>query len=207
MRTLLYLVRHAATAANLAVPAFLQGRGIDPPLAPEGIRQALLTRDFLAIRPIDVCYSSPLKRARQTAQIIAEPHGLTPKSVADLTECDVGRWEGISWEQIKADEPEAYRQFHDDPTKFGYPDGETFAEVHKRAAAAIDDILTRHAGQAVLVVSHHVVNRTFLAGVLGIPIKRAKQVALDNCGVSVVVREGNKLRVATLNAAFHLAAA
>ena len=74
-------------------------------------------------------------------------------------------------------------------------------------AGELEEILARHPGQAVLVVSHHVVNRTYLAGILGLPLKRAKQVALDNCGVSVVVREGTKMRVATLNAAFHLDAA
>ena len=66
MRTILYLLRHGATEANLAKPARLQGRRLDPPLAKLGVRQAEATRDFLAIRPIDQCYSSPLRRAMQT---------------------------------------------------------------------------------------------------------------------------------------------
>src|SRR6266852_199035 len=63
MRTILYLLRHGATEANLANPARLQGRRLDPPLAKLGVRQAEATRDFLAIRPIDQSYSSPLRRA------------------------------------------------------------------------------------------------------------------------------------------------
>ena len=79
MRTILYLLRHGATEANLARPPVLQGRRLNHPLAKLGARQAVATRDFLAIRPIDHCYSSPLVRAMQTASIVAAPHGLSPQ--------------------------------------------------------------------------------------------------------------------------------
>src|SRR5580693_1034054 len=100
-KTYLYLVRHAATEANLARPARLQGRKHNPPLARLGIRQAEATRDFLAVRPIDICYCSPMIRALQTAQIVAEPYGLSPIPVEALTECDIGRWEGLDWQEIR----------------------------------------------------------------------------------------------------------
>jgi len=202
--TTLYLLRHAATAANLERPARLQGRHHNPPLAPLGVRQAEATRDFLAVRPVDACYCSPLLRAAQTAAIVAAPHRLVPTAVAGLTECDVGRWEGRSWDDVRAAEPDAYAAFHADPAAFAYPGGESFARVHDRAAATLDELLRRHAGQTVLAVAHHVVNRTYLAGLLGLPVARAKQVALDNCGISVVVRTGGRTHVTTLNAAFHL---
>src|SRR5437868_6012181 len=88
VRTTLYLLRHAATEANLANPPRLQGRRHNPPLARLGVRQAEATRDFLAVRPIDVCYCSPLRRAVQTAAIVAVPHGLAPSPLDALTECD-----------------------------------------------------------------------------------------------------------------------
>src|SRR4051794_13360725 len=92
-RTTLYLIRHAATDANLAEPPRIQGRRTNPPLNQVGIRQAEATRDFLTTRFVGHCYSSPLRRAMQTAAIIAAPHGLTPRPVDELTECDVGVWE------------------------------------------------------------------------------------------------------------------
>jgi len=204
MRTTLYLLRHAATEANLAQPARLQGRGNDPPLAPLGLRQAAATRDFLADFPLDACYCSPLRRAAQTAAIVAGPHGLTPQPLDDLTECDIGAWEGLSWDAIRARDPEAYRQSMADPVAFGYPGGESFADVHRRAAPALDRLLRDHPGQTLLVVSHHIVNRTYLAHLLGLPLRLARQVALDNCGISVVTSEGGRAAVSTLNAAFHL---
>jgi broad specificity phosphatase PhoE len=204
MRTTLYLVRHAATPANLQKPAKLQGCRTNPELHPIGVRQAAATRDFLAIRPIEFVYSSPLRRSLQTAEIIAEPHGLNPIAVDDLTECDVGAWEGRSWEEIKQSEPENYARYHADPSAHGYRGGENFREVYDRVLRAMEEIIARHVGSTILVVSHHIVNRTYLAGVLGLGPARARMVSLDNCAISIVQRDHGKTTVATLNAAFHL---
>jgi broad specificity phosphatase PhoE len=203
-RTVLYLVRHGATEANLARPPRIQGRRHDPPLARLGVRQAEATRDFLAVRPVYHCYCSPLLRAVQTATIVAAPHGLAPQPMPELTECDVGRWEGLDWQAVRYLDAEGYQRFHANPAQFGYPGGESFADVHGRVAPALDGLLARHAGQAVLVVAHHVVNRTYLAGLLGLGPDQARLVRLDNCGISVVVRDGDETTVTTLNAAFHL---
>lgn len=204
MKTTMYLLRHGATEANLAEPYRLQGRKSDPSLARLGVRQAEATRDFLAIRPIDHCYCSPMLRAVQTASIVAAPHGLSPEPLVELIECDVGRWEGLDWQAIRYLDAEAYQRFHANPVEQGYPGGETFADVHRRVVDVLDGLLLRHAGQAILVVAHHVVNRVYLAGLLGLSLEQARGVNLSNCGISVIVREHDKTSVCTLNAAFHL---
>ena len=202
MLTTLYLIRHAATAANLEVPAKLQGRGTDPVLAEIGIAQAVATRRLLESTRIDACYTSPLRRAVETATIIA--NGLPITSIDALTECDVGRWEGLSWETIRESEPELYERYMANPATFGYPDGESFGQVAERATPAITHLLESHVGQTIVVVSHHVVNRVYLAGVLGMPPAHARKVSLDNCGVSVVTHQHGKTTLRTLNSIFHL---
>jgi broad specificity phosphatase PhoE len=204
MKTILYLIRHGATEANQAQPPILQGRRQNLPLAPLGICQARATRDFLAIRPMEHCYSSPLQRALQTAAIVAAPHGLSPLPLEALSECEVGRWEGLDWQTIRQRDAEAYCRFMENPATHGYPGGETFADVYQRVQPALEELLGQHAGEAILVVGHDVVNRTYLAGLLGLRPEQARQVTLDNCGISVVIREGKKTTVSTLNAAFHL---
>jgi broad specificity phosphatase PhoE len=204
MKTVLYLLRHGATEANLARPARLQGRRHNPPLARLGVRQAEATRDFLAIRPIDHCYCSPMLRAVQTAAIVAAPHGLSPLPLEALTECDVGRWEGLDWQAIRYLDAEGYHRFMANPAAHGYPGGESYADVYERASSALEELLATHAGASILVVAHHIVNRTYLAGLLGLSPDQARQVSLDTCGISVVVREGEDTSVSTLNAAFHL---
>ena len=204
MKTILYLIRHGATDANLARPPLLQGRNYDPPLARLGVRQAEATRDLLAIRPIDRCYCSPLLRAVQTAGIVAAPHEVEPIALEALTECDVGRWERLDWQTIREQDPEAYARFMDRPGEFGYPEGESFADVSERVSRALEELLNEHEGQALLIVGHHIVNRTYLAGLMGLGPNQARQVTHDNCGVSIVIRENGVTAVGTVNAAFHL---
>jgi broad specificity phosphatase PhoE len=129
---------------------------------------------------------------------------LVPKPHEGLIECDIGRWEGLDWQTIRSTEPESYRHFMANPADFGYPGGETFADAYARASATLEDLLETHQGQSILVVAHYVINRTYLAGLLGLSPGQARQVVLDNCGISVVVREGKTTSVSTLNAAFHL---
>ena len=140
----------------------------------------------------------------QTAAIVAAPHGLNAQPLEALAECDVGRWEGLDWQTIRNRDPESYQQYMSDPGRFGYPGGESFADVYARVSGALENALAVHSGQSILVVAHHVVNRTYLAGLLRLKMEHARQVTLDNCGISVVVREGDETTVGTLNAAFHL---
>ncbi len=188
MSTRLYLLRHGATEANLIQPYRLQGRRTDASLAPEGIRQAERARDCLAACSIQHLYASPLRRAMQTADIIAQPHGESVQAIEELIECDVGRWEGLSWEVIQTRDGENYQKFLADPATHGYPDGETFADVFARVTPVFEQLLCRHQGEDLLVVGHHVVNRVYLAALLGLPLARAREIKLDNCGISIVVR-------------------
>jgi broad specificity phosphatase PhoE len=204
MKTTLYLIRHGATQANLKEPPTLLGRKLNPSLAPLGVRQAEATRDLLAIRPLDCCYSSPMTRAMETARIMSAPHAVVPVPLDEITECDLGDWEGMDWPTIRRRHPDEYRSFMSNPAAFGYPGGENFAEVLDRAQRAFDSILADHAGEHILVVGHHVVNRSFLAGLLGLGPAQARHVSLDNCGISVVVRQAGSTAITTLNAAFHL---
>lgn len=202
--TTLYLLRHGATKANLEQPYRLQGRHANPSLAEIGVRQAKLTAAALAGVRFSHVYSSPLRRALQTARIIAKPHGVRVHTLAGLIECDIGRWERLTWEEILARDTAALERFEKDPARFGYPGGENFQQVAERVGRALNALLVKHAGESILVVGHHVVNRVYLAGLLGLPAARAKRVKLDNCGISVVIRDGGDTRVATLNATLHL---
>jgi len=110
----------------------------------------------------------------------------------------------LDWQTIRYLDAEAYQRFMANPAENGYPGGESFRDVYERVTGAIEELFATHAGESVLVVAHHVVNRTYLAGLLGLTPDQARQVTLDNCGISVVVRDGDETAVSTLNAAFHL---
>ena len=120
---LIYLVRHGATPHNLLDPPRMQGRRINPSLAPSGVEQARLVGHALAHRPLKAVYSSPLVRAAETAAAVAAPHTLNVVTVEGLTEVDIGQWDDHSWPEIEASDPVTYAAFRQDPERQGYLGG------------------------------------------------------------------------------------
>lgn len=200
----LYLIRHGATDNNLAKPPRLQGRRTDPGLSEQGLDQAQRTGRFLADVPLEAVYSSPLLRARQTAEAVAEPQKLTVEDVSDLIEVDVGDWEGRDWNEIEHDTPEAYRNFMTDASIHPYLGGETVAAVLDRSGPALEKLMAENLGRAIAAVAHNVVNRTYLAQLLGIPAAKYRTVPQDNCGVSLLRYRNGKVKIVTINGLFHL---
>ncbi len=200
----MYLVRHGATANNVEKPPRLQGRRTDPPLSEEGIDQARRTGAFLAETPIDRVFSSPLMRARQTAEAIAVRHGLEVELVDALVEVDVGVWETLAWNEIEQRYPEAYRAFLADSSVNPYLGGENMTTVLERSGPALRCILEENRGRHVAVVAHNVVNRAWLTQLLGMPLAGYRAVPQDNCGVNLLRYRSGNVKLVTLNGAFHL---
>ena len=204
MTTRIYLIRHGATSANGEIPYRLQGRGSNRSLDDLGRDQARRARLALAHIPLVAIYSSPLNRAIETASIIAKPHTLIPITVENLTEANVGRWEGLTWEQAERQDRELHDRFHANPGTVAYPDGESFADVANRVTPALASLAVAHHGGSIAVVAHNVVNRAVLAELLGLPIDKARALRQANGGINVIEYEGSSARVVTLNAIFHL---
>lgn len=200
----LFLVRHGATENNRADPPRLQGRRTDPPLSDEGLEQARRTGEFLAASALDAVYSSPLLRARQTAEAIAKPHGLNAQIVDDLIEVDVGAWEGRSWEEIRKTDAEAYRAFMNDASVNPYLGGENLQTVLARAGPALEKLMQENLGRSIAVVAHNVVNRAYLAQLIGMPVARYRSIPQDNCGVTLLRYRKARAKVVTINGVFHL---
>ncbi len=200
----LYLIRHGATENNRADPPRLQGRRTDPPLSEEGRRQAQRTGEFLSACRLDGVYSSPLLRARQTAEAVAEPHGLEVQVDDGLIEVDVGLWEGQSWEDIQKMEPEAYRAFMTDAYANPYLGGENLRTVLARAVPAFERLMSEHLARCIATVAHNVVNRAYLAQLMGMPVARYRSIPQDNCGITLLRYRNGRVKVVTVNGVFHL---
>ncbi len=200
----LYLVRHGATDANLQRPYVLQGRGIDLSLNAIGRQQAERVAALLARHSVAAVYASPMRRAAETAQAIAARCQAEVTFHEELVECNVGRWEGLSWDGIREQFPEAYANFQRDPSQFPYLGGETYADVARRSLPVLEQLLERHRGQEFVVVAHNIVNRVSVATFLGLELARAKDIHQSNCSVNVIRREGGQTHLVTLNANFHL---
>lgn len=199
MKTCLFLLRHGATRLNLETPYRLQGSEVDEPLVDLGIRQSFGAKQLLQSVPLRAIYSSPMKRAMQTASIVAQPHALSVTPLADLREGSVGRWENRTWPDIKASEPEAYQLFINHPDTFGYAGGENFNQVLSRVRPVFHSLLKQHAGESIAVIGHQIVNRVFVADIMGLPMKFARTMKFANAGVTLIGVENEQPVLISLN--------
>jgi broad specificity phosphatase PhoE len=116
-------------------------------------------------------YTSPLLRARQTAEPLCRLAGITPTIEAGLTEIAYGRWENMTPDEIRERFPEAFTYWAQDVAGRGAPGGETAFEVAARAMAVVDRIRMRHTEGDVLVVSHKATIRVIVCALLGMDVR------------------------------------
>ena len=202
--THLYLIRHGATPPNEQRPYILQGNGINLGLSANGRRQAAEVGKFLSDFPLNHIYCSPMIRARETAEAIARPHGLELRPLTSIVECSVGQWEGLDWESIKLRDAEAARLFFENPADNPYLGGESYRDVLERVRPVFQDLLELHRGESIAVVAHNIVNRVFLAELLGLELRRAKDLRQQNACVNLVSQDAHITNVVTMNSIFHL---
>lgn len=156
--TTLYLARHGETVDN--VNRIMQGQ-TQGRLTRNGIRQAEELRDSMAQACLDAVVASDLRRAVDTAAIIAAPHGLPVATTPLLRERDWGSFTGRYIPELK-DEP--------------WPDDiETLDQLKARAAAFLDLMRREHAGQMVLAVGHGIINKAIQAVLYGKPMQEIKR--------------------------------
>ena len=201
---LLYLIRHGATANNLEKPPRVQGQASDPPLTPQGAQQAKETGKFLRRAALSSVYSSPLLRAVQTAEAVAAPHALAVQICPDVIEVDTGKWDGLNWDEIQRDFPEAYHSFMQTPETHGYPSGEIMSDVLARSSAAIEKLMSENLGHSIAMVAHNVVIKCYLGHVLGLPSVKARSLSQKNCAINLLRSRRDKVKLITLGAVFHL---
>lgn len=185
-RTLLF-IRHGQTTWNVEhrLPGQLPGVELND----TGRQQAARLADALTVLPISAIISSPLERARETAEILAQPRNLAVQLEPDLTDTNVGHWAGQIFDELSKNDP-AWKAFVRDPT-VGPEDVETFTQVQERAVAAVHRWLERDSiGNYLAFVAHADVIKLLLAHYTGLETARAVSLSIDNASVSIVEIEG-----------------
>ena len=203
MTCTIHLLRHGQTDANANDPPILQGQG-DYPLNEVGRGQADRVSSALATRPLAAVYASPLSRATETAAAVAGPHGLTVEAVPALKEIDVGEWEGLSWDDVLTRDAQRYAKVMKNGGDTAYPGGESYPDVAARCLPPLLELAGRHAGREIAVVAHRVVNRCVIATLLGLDMRRSKDLPQDNTARNVLAGDASRLKVVTVNDVSHL---
>jgi len=164
MATRIYLVRHGSTMLS-AEDAF--AGSTDVALSPEGRRQAQLLGERLVSDKICAAYCSPMGRTVDTARLIANQFGVEPETRDGLREISHGHWEGLRRVEVEAKYPDEYASWEQDPFTFAPEGGESGLTVMARALPVIREVVVKHDGLNVLVVSHKATIRLIISSLLG----------------------------------------
>lgn len=195
VRGVALLMRHGETPWNR------QGRvmGRNPvELDAPGRAQVAALVDFVRTLRPELIVSSPLVRARQSAEIIAEGLGGVPiLDEPQIAEVQYGRWEGMTYHDLIVD-PD-YLSYREEPIKSATPGGETIGEVQARGVEAVLRVLKHNEGGRVLFVSHGDIIRTVLCHFMGMELRHFRRIRVDNAALSAVQVAGDFAEVKFLN--------
>lgn len=201
MATKVILVRHAQTEWNKTNR--YQGH-LDIPLNEKGLEQARRVALRLSGDDIKAVYTSDLGRALATARAIAEPHGLEPTIVPEFREVDVGKWQGHSMEEAREMDPEFFKLWISNQATTAFPGGESYEDVRRRTMPKLEELVERHQGETLCVVSHAGPLKVMLCSILGMSLDHRRRLDIANASVSVVRYDGGFPRLCVLNDTCHL---
>jgi alpha-ribazole phosphatase len=182
--TRLLLIRHARPRADEA-----QGRcygRLDVELADDGRRAAAELAAALRAVELEAVYTSPRRRAVETAAPLAAPRGLEPVVDERLAELDFGELEGRTYDEIATTQPELYQAWMEAPTTVQFPGGDSYASLRQRALEAVAAMRAATPTGTAAVVTHGGVVRAILAGCLRMPDEAIFTLQQDYCGLSLV---------------------
>jgi 2,3-bisphosphoglycerate-dependent phosphoglycerate mutase len=198
----LLLCRHGQTGFNASLR--FQGQ-MDEPLSELGRGQSALLAERLADEAIDVAYASDLCRAHETAVLALGGRAVPLHTDQRLREVAFGRWEGLTFVEIKEKYPEDVAGRDRDRLNFAMPGGESLTQFAGRIEGFLRDMLPKHDGQTILLVAHGGTLNAAISSLLDIPLTSWWRLRNNNANVSTVLFTPDGPRLAGFNDTCHLA--
>ena len=196
------LVRHGETNWNREE----RFRGhADVPLNENGLFEADATAQRIASEwKIAALYSSPILRARQTAEIIGALTGEELRIVNELADVDFGEWEGRTRDEAAERDPEVMRLYRDVPSRARIPGGETFIAAGSRAYSTLNVIAAAHESETIAVVAHTEINRLIILAAMRASIDCIWRLGQGTCAINVLRFHDGVIDVVNVNDRCHL---
>lgn len=195
-------MRHGQTELNRK--GKIQGNN-NSRLNSTGLSQAKSLASKISNENPKALYTSPIIRAKETAQIIGNEVGLRPKSLTGLSEHNVGLLEGLSSTEMRTKYPEFATHWDSDPENARPPEGNTLSEIQEIAWESILKLSYEYEGESVLAVSHNFTILCLVTKVLNLPIRNYRKLLISLCSISrLIIDTSGNAKLVSFNETGHL---
>ncbi len=202
MKTGIVLIRHGETKWNKE--EIFRGR-TDIPLNKNGLAQAKATSDYLLKKKFAAIYSSPLSRARQTAEALCKNRNIKPQLRDAFIDLSFGPWEGKTISELTENYPEQIRIWQEQPHLLNLPDAETLAQARQRAYMELESLAEANQDNYIAIVSHRVILKLLLLAMLNLGNDAFWKIKQNTCCINLLEYSREKgFVIAKVNDTCHL---
>jgi len=196
---MIIFLRHAQAENN--TKRILAGRTEGVPLTKTGIEQAERIAKYLAPIDISAIYSSPIERAKHTAEIVAKNCSLEEVVIDErLTEIDMGKFTRMNYDDMFAKYGNIFLKFYENDPVISEHEVETFPDVQKRVLDMVDHVLKKHNNENVILVTHMDPIKSMLAKVMNLVPQTLFELIIANASLTIITEQDKKFSLSAINA-------
>ncbi|HEY4681394.1 MAG TPA: histidine phosphatase family protein [Nitrosarchaeum sp.] len=196
MGSIIFL-RHGQAKNN--IERILTGRTPGVPLTEKGIDQAEKAAKFLEHMNVSAIYSSPIERARHTAEIVGKHNSLDVTIDDRLIELDMGKFTGVPYDDIFTSHGNVFMKFYNGELEIAHNGVETFSEVKKRVLGIVDHVIENHPDQNVVLVTHMDPIKAMLSTVVDLTPTNLFELIIANASLNIFREHKRKFSISGLN--------
>ena len=196
LRYIIFL-RHGQAENN--TNRVLAGRRPGVPLTLTGLEQSEKIAKFLKPFNISTIYSSPIERAKKTAEIVSEHNSLEIKTDERLIELDMGKFTGMPYDEIFEKHGNVFLKFYEGDLEIAHNGVETFIELKKRILDMVDFVIREHNDENVLLVTHMDPIKALISTIMGLKANSLFELIIENASLTVFKEEQGKLTISAIN--------
>ncbi len=190
-------LRHGQAKNN--TERVLSGRTPGVPLTDKGITQAQQTAELLEHMNISAIYSSPIQRAKHTAEIVGEHNSIDVQIDDRLIELDMGKFTGVPYDEIFSSHGNVFLKFYNGELEIAHNGVETFADVKKRVTSIVDEIIEKHPDQNVVLVTHMDPIKAMLSNVVDLSPTNLFELIIANASLNLFREKDRKFSLSGIN--------
>ena len=195
---MIIFLRHAQAENN--TKRILAGRTEGVPLTKTGIQQAERISEYLKPLDISAIYSSPIERAKHTAEIVTKNSAIDVELDDRLTEIDMGKFTRMNYDDMFAKYGNIFLKFYENDPVIAEHEVETFPSVQKRILDMVDHVIKKHKNENVILVTHMDPIKAMLANVMDLKPKTLFELIIANASFTILTEQERKFSLSAINA-------